>query len=102
MATMNSGLGGTAGYGEGVFTSATKAAGNNLDGAVEVDVTSVFGSGGLNFLGDDYSELYINSNGGIFFGTAVIEHNQLGWVDVNAPRLLLFYSDLNLNVGGEI
>ena len=69
MATMNSGLGGPAGYGENVFSTTTKDAGNNDDGSVFVDISSVFGSG-LDFFGTNYTGLYVNSNGNISFGAA--------------------------------
>ncbi|MEZ5722563.1 MAG: hypothetical protein R3D59_13695 [Paracoccaceae bacterium] len=69
MATMNSGLGGPAGYGEGVFSTATKVAGNNDDGSVYVNISSVFGDG-IDFFGTTYTGLYVNSNGNISFGSA--------------------------------
>lgn len=43
---MNTVLGGPAGYGENVFSSTSKVgSGNNDEGSVEIDVTSVFGDG---------------------------------------------------------
>ena len=68
MPTMTTGLGGPAGYGENVFSTTAKTVGSNDDGAVAVDISSVFGSG-LNFYGTNYSQLYVNSNGVISFGT---------------------------------
>ena len=70
MATMNSGLGGPAGYGENVFSSTSKTTGNNDDGSVYVDTSSVFG-GGIDFFGTTYTGLYVNSNGNITFGAAI-------------------------------
>jgi hypothetical protein len=101
MAAMNTGLGGPAGYGENVFSSSTKAAGGNDDGAVQVDVTSVF-SNGITFFGETYSDIYINSNGAIVFGAADTSYDQSGPDDFSVPALLPFYSDINIGDGGEI
>ncbi|MFK7878075.1 MAG: Hint domain-containing protein [Paracoccaceae bacterium] len=101
MATMNSGLGGPAGYGENIFSSSPKALGNIDDGAVEVDVTSVF-TGGLDFFGTNYTEIYINSNGAITFGTATSSLNSTGFNQFSVPTLLPFYSDIDVSAGGEI
>ncbi|GAB5445748.1 Hint domain-containing protein [Gymnodinialimonas sp.] len=101
MATMNSGLGGPAGFGENVFSTSTKALGNNDDGAVEIDVTSVF-SGGLDFFGGNYTEIYVNSNGAITFGTADNSFNQTGFSDFSVPTLLPFFTDIDITEGGEI
>ncbi|MEO1239668.1 MAG: LamG-like jellyroll fold domain-containing protein, partial [Pseudomonadota bacterium] len=102
MATMTTGLGGPAGYGEGVFSSAVKAAGDNDDGAVQVDVTSVFGGAGISFAGSSYTEIYINSNGLIAFGAPNTQFNTSGFGDIDYPALVPFYSDLNIQAGGEI
>ena len=101
MATMVSGLGGPAGYGEGVFSSTSKAAGNNDDGSVLVNITSVFGAGGIDYYGTSYTSLYVNSNGNISFGSANTAYSpNLGGTgtDVIAP----FWADVNINSGGEI
>ncbi|WP_322866272.1 Hint domain-containing protein [Aquicoccus sp. G2-2] len=101
MATMESGLGGPAGYGEGVFTSTGKDVGNNDDGSIAVDITSVFGGGGIDYFGNSYSEIYINTNGNISFGAA-----NTGWnpnLDGTAtPVIAPFWADVDLNKGGEI
>ncbi len=101
MATMNSGLGGAAGYGEGVFTSSTLAAGNLDDGSVQVDISSVFGSG-IDFFGTTYSSIYINSNGNISFGTANTDYQSSNLAAENVSVIAPFWSDVNLNNGGEI
>ncbi len=98
---MNTGLGGPAGYGENVFSSTAKATGNNDDGAVAVDVTSVFGASGIDFYGTSYTTIYINSNGVISFGAA-----QTGYwpalASTSTPLLAPFWADININSGGEI
>ena len=63
MATMNSGLGGPAGFGETVFSTTSKSAGGNDDGSIQIDVTPAFGSGGINLFGTSYTDIYVNSNG---------------------------------------
>ena len=78
MATMNSGLGGPAGYGENVFSTTPKTAGGNDDGSILVDITSVFGPGGIDYFGTSYTGLYVNSNGNISFGSANTDYQTSG------------------------
>lgn len=99
---MVSGLGGPAGYGENVFSSTPKAAGNNDDGAVEIDVTSVFGPSGINFFGTDYSSIYLNSNGVISFGAAETSYQTPDYGAETTPNIAAFWADVNINSGGEI
>ncbi|MBV8408026.1 MAG: VCBS domain-containing protein, partial [Alphaproteobacteria bacterium] len=59
--TLVNGLGGTAGFGTNVL-------GPTDDGSTgRVDLTSVFGSAGIDFFGHYYTSLYINNNGNITF-----------------------------------
>lgn len=102
MATMVSGLGGPAGYGENVFSSSPKAAGGVDDGSVEIDVTSVFGAGGINFYGTSYTEIYLNSNGTISFGSPFTDYNTTNLGAETTPMLAPFFADVNVNSGGEI
>ncbi len=102
MPTMNTGLGGPAGYGEGVYSSASKAAGGVDDGSVEIDVTSVFGAGGINFYGTNYTEIYLNSNGTISFGSAFTDFSTTNLGAETTPMLAPFFADVNVNSGGEI
>jgi hypothetical protein len=99
---MNTGLGGPAGYGEGVYSTATKAAGGVDDGSVEIDVTSVFGAGGINFYGTSYTEIYLNSNGTISFGSAFTDFNTADLGAETTPMLAPFFADVNVSSGGEI
>ncbi len=101
MATVNSGMGGPAGYGENVFSSTSKYSGSNDDGNVEIDVTSVFADG-INFFGTTYTEIYLSGNGLITFGDSHDNDNDDGFSVTDLPALLPFYSDLNVNQGGEI
>ncbi len=102
MPTMNSGLGGPAGYGENVFSSSAKASGNNDDGTVQVDVTAIFGPGGLSFYGVSYTEIYINSNGFISFGAPDDAYNIGGMSSISPPAIAPFFSDVDITSGGEI
>ncbi|MCB1338025.1 MAG: Hint domain-containing protein [Maritimibacter sp.] len=100
MATMTSGLGGPAGYGEGVFTTTTKTVGNNDDGSVYVDTSSVFGSG-IDFYGTTYTGIYINSNGNISFGAANTAYAP-ALTTTTTPTIAAFWSDIDLTKGGQI
>ncbi len=102
MATMNSGLGGPAGYGENVYSTTPKDAGNTDDGSVEVDITSVFGAGGINFFGTDYTSLYVNSNGNISFGSPLTDYQTSNLAAETTPLIAPFFGDVNVNAGGEI
>jgi len=102
MATMNSGLGGPAGYGEGVFSTTPKAAGGNDDGSVLVDITSVFGAEGIDFYGTSYTSLYVNSNGNISFGTPNTAFETADLSAAGDPIIAPFWSDVDITSGGEI
>ncbi len=102
MPTMVSGLGGPAGFGENVYSTSPKAAGGVDDGSVEIDVTSVFGAGGINFFGTSYTEIYLNSNGTISFGSPFTDFNTTNLGAETTPMLAPFFADVNVNSGGEI
>ncbi len=102
MPTMNSGLGGPAGYGENVYSTSPKAAGHNDDGSVEIDVTSVFGDQGINFFGTNYDSLYLNSNGLITFDGPQTAYTPSGITGLSEPAIAPFWSDVDVNKGGEI
>lgn len=101
MATMVSGLGGPAGYGENLFSTATKSVGNNDDGSVAVNVTSVFGAGGINYFGTNYSSIFVNSNGNISFGAANTAYSP-NVAGTTTPTIAPFWSDINIGAGGQI
>lgn len=102
MATMNSGLGGATGYGTNSFLGTSKVAGGNDDGSVLVDVSSVFGGGGLNIGGTSYSDIYINSNGTITFDSAETSPSPTDISTYPSPIIAPFWTDINLNSGGDI
>jgi len=58
---LEQGLGGNAGFGEGVLAP------NDDQSTNAIDITSVFGANGLNFFGRSFSSVYVNNNGNITF-----------------------------------
>lgn len=101
MATMISGLGGTAGYGTGSFRTSAYS-GNLDDGFVGVNITSVTGAGGLNFGGTSYTTMYIGTNGLITFSSGVSAYTPAALTTLNQPVLAPFWTDGDLNKGGDI
>jgi Ca2+-binding RTX toxin-like protein len=102
MPTMNSTLGGPEGYGENVYSTSAKVAGNNDDGSVEIDVTSIFGEDGINFFGTEYTSLYVNSNGLITFDSPQTSYTPSGITELDEPAIAPFWTDVDVNKGGEI
>ena len=108
MATMVSGLGGPAGYGENVFSSEFSSlpsgliSGNLDDGSILVDVTSVFGAGGIDYFGTNYTGIYIKTNGLITFASAETAYSPVGIDSYHSPAIAPFWSDVDINKGGEI
>jgi hypothetical protein len=102
MATMNSGLGGAADYGENSFKGTAKTLGSNDDGSISVDITSVF-SGGINFFGTTYTEIFVNSSGSISFGGGSTSASTTGGLDaLNLPAIVPFWADIDITKGGDI
>ena len=59
------GLGGAAGFGEGVL-------GRNDDSSTgPIDIRSIFGATGVNFFGTNYTSLFVNNNGNITFTSSL-------------------------------
>ena len=59
------GFGGLAGFGTDVMDR------NDDDSLGPIDITPVFGPGGLNFFGISYTEIYLNTNGNLSFGGGI-------------------------------
>jgi Ca2+-binding RTX toxin-like protein len=102
MTTLISGLGGTAGYGENSFRTTPLSAGNLDDGSAQVNLTSVFGAGGLNVYGTSYTSVFVNSNGNLTFGAANTTFNPTALTSVGRPIVAGFWTDIDINKGGEI
>ncbi len=102
MATLISGLGGAAGYGEQSFKLNGVSSGNLDDGSRTVDISSVFGANGLNFYGTRTTNIYINTNGNITFNSGVTTFNPTALTAVGQPILAAFWTDIDINKGGDI
>ncbi len=101
MATLYSGLGGTAGYGEQTYSLAP-ITGNLDDGFTQVNITSVFGPAGVNVNGTSYTSLYIGSNGLVTFASGVTSYTPGPLTSLGQPALAPFWTDIDLSKGGEI
>ena len=102
MATMNSGLGGSTGYGENSF-KASSYSGNLDDGSVRVNISSVFGPAGMNVYGTSYSSIYINTNGLVTFASS--NHTYTPSTSLSAmgqPSIAAFWTDIDISKGGDI
>ena len=102
MATMNSGLGGSTGYGENSF-KASSYSGNLDDGSVSVNISSVFGPAGMNVYGTSYNSIYINTNGLVTFASS--NHTYTPSTSLTAlgqPSIAAFWTDIDISKGGDI
>ncbi|WP_170328815.1 Hint domain-containing protein [Ruegeria arenilitoris] len=96
MPPVNSGLGGSEGYGENSFLASSLDAGNYDDGAIEVDITSVF-SGGMNFFGTTYNSIFINTNGLITFDGPNLTYNGTDLSQLSEPAIAPFWTDIDIS-----
>lgn len=102
MATLISGLGGAAGYGENTFSTASGRTGNLDDGSVNVNLSSVFGATGLNLYGTPYTSVFINTNGLLTFGSAEPAYTSAALTTLGQPSIAPFWTDIDISKGGEI
>ena len=84
---------GTPGFGEQYLW-------RNDDGSTSaIDITPVFGGQGLNFFGRSYTQLYVNNNGNITFGSPLSAYTPsqigLGGLAIIAP----FWADVDTRAG---
>ncbi|HZE16998.1 MAG TPA: nidogen-like domain-containing protein, partial [Mycobacterium sp.] len=87
-------LGGAAGFGE-------NSLGPNDDGSTPaINITSVFGSEGLNFFGTHFTSLYVNNNGNITFNSPNGEYTPQH-IDAGAgnPIIAPFWADVDTRGG---
>ncbi len=99
MATINTGLGGPQGVGEGSFRGSSLTAGNYDDGSIQVNITSVFGAAGINYFGTNYTSLYINTNGLITFNAPVTTYTPSALSSLTYPAIAPFWSDVDIRAG---
>ncbi len=85
------GLGGAVGFGENYIAR------NDDSYASNINITSVFGPGGLNFYGQNYTTISINNNGNITFGgTGLSSYTPWGMqVANNKPMIAAFFADVD-------
>ena len=102
MATLISGLGGGSGYGEQSFKTTGGYSGNLDDGSKSVDLTPVFGAGGVNVYGTSYTSMFINTNGLVTFGSAEPSYTPGALTGLGKPSLAAFWTDIDINKGGDI
>lgn len=101
MATLYSGLGGGAGYGENTYSSSAYT-GTLDDSYIAVNVSSVFAGGSVSFGGVNTSTLYIGSNGLITFSSGVTTYSPGALTTLAQPVLAPFWTDIDIAKGGEI
>ncbi len=102
MAVLNSGLGGTSGYGEQSFKTTGGYTGSLDDGSRLVDISGVFGSGGMDVYGARYTSIYINTNGLITFNSAQPSYTPAALTTLGQPSLAPFWTDIDISKGGDI
>lgn len=98
--TLVNGLGavpdGIDGFGENVLV-------RNDDGFSQaIDITPIWGAGGLNFFGNNYTKLFVNNNGNFTFeqGLTKFTPDTIGG-DFNSPIIAAFWADVDTR-GGPI
>jgi len=96
--TLVHGLGGSAGFGE------HSLAANDDDSTSAVNITSIFGTAGLNFFGTSYTSVYINNNGNITFtGPKSSYTPQSIDAGTNNPIIAAYWADVDTrNPGGTV
>lgn len=95
MPSLVNGLGGVAGFGEGFIP-------RNDDGSsAAIDITSVFGPGGINFFGVNYTTLYVNNNGNITFGGPLSQYiaAPIGGGGLVRPIIAAYWFDVDTRGG---
>ncbi|MEL7099718.1 MAG: Hint domain-containing protein [Pseudomonadota bacterium] len=106
MSVLESGLGGNAGFGENSFKTTgvdePSAYGTYDDCAVRIDLTSVFGENGIEFFGENYTEVWVNSNGLLTFEGPNTSYQPEGLSGLDQPAIAPFWSDVDIDKGGDI
>jgi len=94
MADLVNGLGGSAGFGEFSLP-------RNDDGSTSfINLTSVFGSQGINFFGQYYTGLYLNNNGSVTFNSATSAFTPSAITGAtNNPIIAPFWADVDTRGG---
>jgi len=87
-------LGGEFGFGEYVLER------NDDYYSDEIDIRSVFGDGGINFFGTNYTSLYVNNNGNLTFNSGLEEFTpaEIG-LTFDSPIIAAFWADVDTRGG---
>lgn len=95
MPDLVNGLGGAAGFGE------NSIAPNDDGSSAAIDITSIFGGAGLNFLGAQFTTLYVNNNGNITFGGALSQYigAPIGSGGLSRPIIAAYWFDVDTRGG---
>lgn len=72
------------------------------DGSKLVDITSVFGAGGLDFYGTTYTGIYINTNGIITLDSPQLGYAPVGISGLSDPAIAPLWVDIDISSGGDI
>ena len=92
-----SGLAGIDGYGIQALSPGDDNSSN------PIDITSVFGPGGINFFGHSYTSIYINNNGNITFeapsGTFTPTQIDAG---IGNPIIAVYWADVDTRAAGNV
>jgi len=91
MASLVGGLGGSADFGEQSMPR------NDDSPSILVDLSSLFGVGGLNFFGTTYTSLYLNYNGSISFGSGITSFSPTTISgNTSVPIIAPFWADVDI------
>ena len=91
MASLVGGLGGSAGFGEQSMPR------NDDSPSIFVDLSSLFGIGGLNFFGTTHTGLYLNYNGSISFGSGITSFSPTTISgNTSVPIIAPFWADVDI------
>ncbi len=90
MPNLVNGLGGPAGFGEGVL-------GRNDDNSTgAIDIRSIFGPSGVNFFGTQYTSLFVNNNGNLTFGNPTYQYTpQPIGANLGFPIIAALWTDID-------
>ncbi len=86
------GLGGTTGFGENFLFR------NDDESTSLIEISSIFESG-LNFFGNNYTDLYINNNGNITFTSSLYNFIPFGITESLIPIIAAFFADVDTRSG---
>lgn len=92
-ASLISGLGGEAGFGENTLSR------NDDRSTSEIDITSIF-EGGLNFFGREFTSLWVNNNGSVTFNGSRSSYTPNVITENNSnPEITAFFADVDTRGG---